>query len=102
VRIEPDDHGRKTARVTLAVRPNPARGACTLRFVLPLTGEAAFTLHDPAGRVVLLRKLGRLAAGTGASELTAQDTAALAPGLYFVRLTLDGRHAGTARLIVAR
>lgn len=102
VRIEPDVDGRQPARVTLAVRPNPARGACTVRFVLRLAGEAAFTLHDPAGREVLSRSLGRVEAGIGASELTAQETAALAPGLYFVRLTLDGRHVGTARLIVAR
>jgi hypothetical protein len=102
VRIGPDDDGQRPARVTLALRPNPARGACTLHFVLPLAGEAAFTLHDPAGRVVLSRNLGRLTAGPGASELTAPETAALAPGLYFVRLTLGGRRAGTARLIVAR
>ena len=102
VRIGPDDDGRKASRWTLAVRPNPARGVCTLRFVLPTDGEAAFTLHDPAGRVVLARNLGHLNAGVGVSELTAQETAVLAPGLYFVRLTLDGRHVGTARLIVAR
>jgi len=84
------------------VRPNPARGACTLCFALPFAGEAAVTLHDPAGRVVLSRNLGRLVAGGCLSEFSAQDVAALAPGLYFVRLTLDGRHVGTARLIVAR
>jgi hypothetical protein len=102
LRVGPNDSGWKSARVALAVRPNPARGACALHFVLPLAGEAAFTLHDPAGRVVLSRNLGRLPAGNGASELTSQETAGLAPGLYFVRLTLDGRRTGTARLIVAR
>lgn len=102
LRIGPSDDGRKTARMTLAVRPNPARGACTLRYVLPVAGEAAFTLHDPAGRVVLSRNLGRLPAGPGVSELTSQEAATLVPGFYFVRLTLDGRYAETARLIIAR
>jgi hypothetical protein len=102
VRIGPAEGGRPPGRITIAVRPNPARGACTLRFALPIAGEAAVTLHDPAGRVVLSRNLGRLVAGSGMSELSAQDVAALAPGLYFVRLTLEGRHVGTARLIVAR
>jgi hypothetical protein len=102
VRVGPADEGRLPGRITIAVRPNPARGACTLRFALPLAGEATVTLHDPAGRVVLSRNLGRLVAGSGMSEFSARDVAALAPGLYFVRLTLDGRRAGTARLIVAR
>lgn len=102
LQVGPRDEGQKAVRVALAVQPNPARGACTLRFVLPQAGEAAFTLYDPAGRVVLSRSLGRLSAGAGVSELTAQETAALAPGLYFVRLTLDGRPAETARLIIAR
>ena len=102
VRIGPADEGHPSGRVTIAVRPNPARRACTLCFALPFAGEAAVTLHDPAGRVVLSRNLGRLVAGGCLSEFSAQDVAALAPGLYFVRLTLDGRHVGTARLIVAR
>jgi hypothetical protein len=102
VRIGPNDDSRLPARITLAVQPNPARGACTLRFNLPLAGTVSFTMHDPAGRVVLARDLGRFPAGGGVTELTAPETAALAPGLYFVRLTLDGRRTGTARLIVAR
>jgi hypothetical protein len=102
VRIPLPDGGNRPARGTLAVQPNPARGACTLRFDLALAAEAAFTVHDPAGRVVLTRNLGSVAAGSAVAELSERDTAALAPGLYFVRLTLDGRHAGTARLIVAR
>jgi prepilin-type processing-associated H-X9-DG protein len=102
VQIGPVSDGGPPARVTLAVHPNPARGACILRYVLPHAGEAVITLYDPAGRVALSRTLGRVAAGSGSSELTAEEAAALAPGLCFVRLTLDGRHAGTARFILAR
>lgn len=102
MRIGPSDDRRTPTRVSLVVQPNPARGACVLRFDPSVASEAAFTLYDPAGRLVLSRNLGRVTAGVVTAELSGRDTGALAPGLYFVRLTLDGTVAGTARLIVAR
>ncbi len=102
VRIGPAVEHPLPAGTVLAVRPNPARGACVLRFTLPHSGTAAFTLHDPAGRRVFARDLGPLPAGSGTSELTAPDVAALAPGLYFARLTLDGERVATTRLLITR
>jgi hypothetical protein len=102
LQVRSSDERREPAQGMLVVQPNPARGACTLRFSLPVAAEAAFALYDPAGRLVLSRDLGRVAAGAATAELSGRETGALAPGLYFARLTLDGRLAGVARFILTR
>jgi hypothetical protein len=81
-----------------APHPNPARRAAQLRFTLPVAGEARLTVHDLAGREV-----SRLVEGTRAAgeHLVTWETANVAPGVYFVRLSAGGR-ASSRRMVVIR
>lgn len=82
------------------VYPNPARGDLGLAFVLPAPGEPTLELLDLAGRRVLERSLGSLAAGPHAVTL-AGATSALAPGIYFMRLT-HAHETVTRRVAISR
>jgi hypothetical protein len=90
------------AAVRLQVEPNPVRGACALRFAVATPARAQIALYNPSGRLVLERDLGLVAPGTAEARLSAGETGALSPGLYFARLSLDGQRVGAARLIVCR
>ena len=70
------------------VRPNPAVGAPVVWFTLPGTDPAKLELIDIAGRQVYAQELSGLPAGRQALRL---DRAVPASGLYFFRLTQDGR-----------
>jgi len=80
--------------------PNPARGALRLSVTLPRAAAGEWALYDLAGRRVATLWRGTLAAGGG--ELAATLPASLRSGLYFARLTLDGRAERTDRLAVLR
>jgi hypothetical protein len=68
------------------VFPNPVRDDLKLTFVLPAAGEATVELVDLAGRRVLARSLGELAAGPHDVALDGAGRAR-SPGVYFLRLT---------------
>ena len=74
--------------LTLAAHPNPARGRLGVRFALPAPGPARVALHDALGREVAVLADGPHAAGAHEAAL---DAAALAPGVYVVRLAAGGR-----------
>ena len=79
--------------------PNPARDALRLSLVLPRAAEVEWSLYDVAGRRVAMLWKGN--ATPGASELrTALPR--LGAGLYFARLTLDGREAASQRIAIIR
>lgn len=83
--------------------PNPARGATTLRFVLPAAGRVRLALYDASGRIVRTVRDGELAAGEHAARLELTDDAGrtLAPGLYLARLSgPDGER--TRRIVAVR
>jgi hypothetical protein len=79
--------------------PNPAAAAFTIAFTVPTDGAATLELLDLSGRRIELRAVGTL--GAGRHTLRLGESAPLAPGLYFVRLTAAGRNV-TARVCVAR
>ncbi len=90
--------------VTFApVFPNPSRGSATLEFTVPYDGaRATLTVHDAAGRVVR-RLLDRTAgAGRHARVWNGRNDhgGAVASGLYFCVLTVDGQRRSQKLLLV--
>ena len=78
------------AQLALAgLRPNPAHGTPSVAFTLPSGAPATLELLDLSGRRVALRDVGGL--GAGAHLLRLEEAAALAPGLYWLRLAQGAR-----------
>lgn len=75
---------------TLAFAANPARGPLSAQFTLAEDAEVRITLIDAQGRLVDELASGRFSEGRHTLATTARS-AALAPGLYFVRMESEGR-----------
>jgi len=90
-------HPRTTSLALSAPRPNPARGAVALDVTLPDDSPARIELLDVAGRVVRTQAV----QGAGAHTISIDGIAAIAPGLYFARVST---RAGTmaTRVVVSR
>ena len=82
-----------------APRPSPARTTTAVEAVVGRTGPVEMALYDALGRLAAPLYNGPVAAG--APLRVTVDATALAPGLYFVRLTADGQ-THTRPLVVAR
>jgi hypothetical protein len=82
--------------------PNPTMGPWSIQFTLREAGMVAFDVLDLAGRVVARIPERRWEAGkwTVAAEGGAENPAA--PGLYFVRMSVDGHRVGPGRPLVVR
>ncbi len=83
-------------RLAVSNYPNPFNPRTSVRFELPAAGRVDLRIYDPAGRLVraLVADEERDA---GAHEIgwdgTDESGAPVAAGIYFVRLTADGRDA---------
>ena len=88
----------------MGVSPNPARGKATFRFALTQAGNVSFRVLDMAGRVVASMPAQRWEAGSWTLpwDGAASDGRALAAGVYFVQMELDGRRLGQQRLALVR
>ena len=82
----------------LAPSPNPARGAVTLRYEVPASGEVTLVVYDALGREVAVAASGEHAPGRYTAGLTLGP---LAPGVYVARLTA-GSEAAVRRFTVVR
>ncbi|MEQ1832059.1 MAG: hypothetical protein ABL977_03305 [Candidatus Eisenbacteria bacterium] len=80
--------------------PNPASGALRQALRLGSAADVEWTLHDIAGRHVATLWHGRMTAG--AHELTGEAPRALAGGLYFARVRVDGRAMPARRIAIVR
>lgn len=91
------DPSPEAAALRLALAPNPARGAVSLLVAYP-PGHATVDVFDALGR-----RVARVFDGEtpGGEQHLSLDASRLAPGIYVVRLTADGRVA-TALLSVVR
>ena len=89
--------------VLLAPWPNPAPGEATLAFALAETGPAELAIFSVDGRRVRTLTTGRREAGMHRVSWSGEDGAhhAVAPGVYFVRLTTSDREF-TRRLVYLR
>jgi len=88
----------------LGAAPNPARDAASFAFALAAAGRAELAIFDAAGRRV--RTLAHQVLDAGAHRLPwdARDDSgrACAEGVYFARLTVDGRTFATNRITLRR
>ena len=73
--------------------PNPASGPTTLRYALPREARVSLMIYDAAGRRVRQLVSGAQPAGEHVLAWDQRDEGGVAvgPGLYFVRLEVDGR-----------
>lgn len=89
--------------VSLSAVPEPLRGRTELGFDLPRAGRVELVMHDAAGRRVRTLLRGSLAPGPQRVAWDGRDDqgAPLPGGVYFARVTLDGRSVGsrTVRLV---
>ena len=85
------------------VAPNPSRDVANLAFTLPAAASASIEVIDLAGRRVWTLA-GDFAAGAQSVRWNGRDAAGVrvAPGVYFARLTLNGRTIATRTLAVVR
>jgi hypothetical protein len=81
----------------VSLYPNPAHSSTTLTFTLPRAGRAELSVFDNTGRRVATQQAEALPAG---QQTLSWNTGAVKPGLYFVRLTVDGQPAATRQLAV--
>lgn len=79
--------------------PNPTTGGrLWVEFALRDGSPAKLVLADVAGRVLSARQVGTLGAGTHALDLSGGR--ALAPGIYFLRLTQGGTDIRTRAAVI--
>lgn len=95
--------GVEPGRIAFALepaRPNPARGAVSLRFDLPRDESVRLEVIDVRGRRVRVLAAGPLTAGTHARSWDLRNEAGrrVAPGLYFARLAGE-REVRVRRLV---
>jgi hypothetical protein len=86
-----------------APRPNPALGDADIRFALSREGPASLEVFDASGRCVRVLASGVMSAGEHSIRFDLADGSGLrsSAGLYFVRLSAEGRQL-TRRLVVIR
>lgn len=90
------------ARPALALegfQPNPAREGAVVAFTLPSSGRGRLEVLDVSGRRVFRQTLDGLGAGRHTVDLA--SGLELAPGVYLIRLTHEGRRV-TARGAIVR
>ena len=87
----PDAIGSATAQDAVTVSPNPVKTVTSV--TLGKDAQAVtYRLYDPAGKLLLSRTAGPLAAGTPQRL----DLSGQAPGTYYLEVTADGeRHSVT-------
>lgn len=86
-----------------SVTPNPSEGNVSLALSLPTAATVRVSVIDVAGRIVH-ESVGSRAAGRHVLSWSGRDMgdARVLPGIYFVRVLVDGRPLGTRRWVVMR
>ena len=84
-------------QTTLSNYPNPFSRETSLTFGLAEAGEVALEIYSVAGRQVARIHLGYTSAG---AYTVGWDAAPVSPGVYMVRLLVDGHQAGKTHRLV--
>lgn len=86
----------------LPTAPNPAPGSAQIRFRLAATAEVAIDIVDVSGRVIASLPRKTWSAGPGQTEWDGRDTRGrrVSAGVYWVRMTADGREVGRSKIIL--
>lgn len=104
VGVDDSDRTGLPSQLALPV-PNPSRsGHVSVTFYLPGPADVRLGLYSTSGRLVHTLKEGPTPAGfhsVGWNGLRADGQRA-APGLYFYKLTVNGRSAGQRQVVVLR
>ncbi len=85
-----------------AALPNPSRGSVAFELGLPHAARVQLVIVDLQGRSVATPEARSLSAGRHRLMFTATPESPLGPGIYFTRLEVDGRVAGTRRFVRVR
>lgn len=90
--------------VMLRAQPEPTRGRTELSFDLPRAGNVELSVHDASGRRVRTLVRSGLAAGRQRFEWDGRDSAGgiVPAGLYFARVSLEGRGLAARRIRLIR
>jgi hypothetical protein len=81
----------------LAVAPNPADAAASVRLTLAATAAARVVVYDALGREAAVLRAGELPAGVHTFEIVASS---LPPGVYMIRATAEDWNATVPLLVV--
>lgn len=87
-----------------ALEPNPARGQVRIQYSLGERGSVGFRVLDIAGREVWRSQPEARDAGRWSAEWGGADAAGrqLAPGIYFLRMTVDDREVALRKVTLLR
>ena len=88
----------------LAAGPNPATESATFAFEMTAPGRGELTVYDATGRRVRTVTRTDFSVGDHRVPWDARDDSGrrCPEGVYFARLVLDGKVAGTRRLSITR
>ena len=88
----------------LLAAPNPLRGEASLRFALETASDVRLEVFSAAGRRVATLAEGTFGAGVHPVTWKASgaDGRAVAPGVYFARLLVNGETRATERLVIVK
>jgi len=88
---EPGDMDRK-----MTAHPNPFNPSTTISFYTPQAGNADVRIYNLRGQLVQRLDAGTMSVGRGSVQWNGKDRrgSAVASGVYFYRLHIDGRQVG--------
>jgi hypothetical protein len=97
-----EDPSRSGSVEFRAPAPNPARGAVALTFYLPAPAQVVLAAYDVAGRRTRALIEGKLPAGVHSSSWNGLDDSGrrVPAGVYFYKLTVDGKAVSSRRVVV--
>jgi len=105
-KVMEDDSAAESSGAVAWLEPvrNPVHGGATLAFALERAATVDVSLYDVRGRRVAGVARGSFAPGRHVTPWTGRDDggSAVAAGIYFVRLQLDGTTADVRKLVVSR
>jgi hypothetical protein len=93
--VEPTPANAVPYNYALSAFPNPFNGTASIRYTLPAPANVAVDLYNTLGQRVLALVDGPQTAGSHALSVS---SASLASGVYFVSLSVQGRHHFTKLL----
>lgn len=96
------ESGARVTELSFApAAPNPTNRATRLSFALPRAADVSLMVHDVSGREVAELVRGERPAGRHEVVWSGEDARGrVVPGLYFVRLTVQGEAARVQRVVL--
>lgn len=96
------DDGERLPPAVRSIGPNPFRDDLAVRLHLPSPGRVEIQAFDVTGRLRAVYSAGRLPAGAARVDWRACSTLLEDAGVYFVRVTWEGRTVDTRSVVLIR